>query len=125
MKIKPLEDWICGDRLEYKHRTLYVHNQETHRALVIAVGPGKRAKRWQEQEDPITGKRFRARVGPETDKIIPMEIKPGDVVEFSNYGWEDRVIDGKTYVFFRQGSVIGHANPDDTEGLQAHNSAII
>ena len=125
IKIKPLQDWIVLKKAEYKHKTLYVHDQQTHRGTVVAVGPGKRLRAWLEVEDPMKGKRFRARVGAETGKVAPMEIKPGDFIEYSNQGWEEREINGEKYIFTRQGSVIGYANPNDTEGLQSHNSAII
>ena len=125
MVIRPLEDWIVLKRAEYKHKTLYVHDQETHRGTGVAVGPGKWARGWLEVEDPIKGKRFKARVGDQTGKRLPMEIKPGDFIEYSNQGWEEREIAGEKYIFTRQGSVIGYANPKDTEGFQGHNSAII
>lgn len=125
MQIKPMEDWIAVKRHEYQHRSLYVHGQITHRGTVVATGPGKWIRRWKEVEDPISGKRFRARVGDQIGIREPMDVKPGDVVEFSNSGWDEREINGEKYVFVRQPSIIGFGDVDDPEGLQEHDSAII
>lgn len=125
MQIKPMEDWIAVKRHEYKHRTLYVHGQTTHRGTVVAVGPGKWIRRWFQVKDPINGKPFRARVGDQTGKREPMDVKPGDVVEFSNAGFDEREINGEKYVFVRQPSIIGFGDTTDPEGLQEHDSAII
>lgn len=123
--IRPLQDWIVLKRSEYQHKTLYVHGQQTHRGTVVAAGPGKRLKTWVEVEDPTTGKKFKTRAGDETGHLAPMDIKPDDVIEYSNAGWEEHTIEGEKYIFTRQGSVIGFANTEDTEGFQGHNSAII
>lgn len=122
MGIKCLQDWVCGERLEYKHKTLYVHGQETHRAKIVAVGPGKRIRRPIQVQDPLNGKWFKANVGDETGKVKPTTVKPGEIVEFSNNGFVEQEIDGKKYVFFREASIIGYADLNDTEGLQGHNA---
>lgn len=125
-KIRPLEDWICLERIEYKHKSnIYVHGAITHKGVVVAVGPGKWRRNWLEVKDPVKGKSFRARVGSQTGTREPMDVKPGDIIEYSNQGWEERYIDGKQYIFTRQGSVIGFTDRTDSEGLQGHNSAII
>ena len=123
--IKPLEDWIAIKRHDYKHPTLFVAGAETHRGTVVAVGPGKWLRRWVEVTDPINGKKFRTRAGDQYGKRAPMDVKPGDVVEYSNAGWSEHIIDGEKYVFTRQGSIIGFGDPEDTQGLQGHNSAVI
>lgn len=125
MKIKPLQDWVCVERVKYEHPFLYVHGAYTHKGIVIAVGPGKRIKKWVEVKDPLTGKPFRARVGAETGYKEPMQVAPGDVIEYSNHGWEEREIDGRKYVFVRQGSIIGFSDLEDKQGLQGHTGAII
>ena len=122
---KPLSDWVVLKRHEYKHKSLFVYGAKTHRGTIIAVGPGKRLKKWIEVQDPVRGKTFRARAGNETGHIKPMDLKWGDVVEYSDAGWEERVIDGETYIFTRQDSVICYADPKDTEGFQGHNSAVV
>ncbi len=120
--IKPLHDWIVLKRHDYAHKTLYVHGQKTHRGTVIAVGPGRRLKKFIEVEDPINGKKFRTRAGNETGYRKPVDITPGDIVEYSDAGWEERVIDGEKYIFTRQDSVIGFSDSTDPEGLQGHAS---
>jgi len=122
MKIRPLSDWVVLKRHEYKHKTLYVHGAKTHRGEVVACGPGKRLKKWVEVQSPTTGRPFKVRAGYETGYLKPMDIKPGDVVEYSDAGWEEHTINGKKYIFTRQDSVICFADPTDTEGLQAHKS---
>lgn len=125
MTIKPTEDWVVLERHEYKHKTLYVHGQETHRGTVVAVGPGKWIRRFVEVEDPLTGKRFKTRQGEHTGRRKPMDVKIGDVVEYSDAGWEERIIDGKPYVFTRQDSIFCFSDSKDGEGFQAHAGAII
>jgi len=125
MQIKPLHDWICVKNVEYKHPIFYVHGAATHKGIVVAVGPGKRIRKWLEVKDPVTGKPFRARVGAERNAREPMDIVPGDVIEYSNNGWEKREIDGTEYVFVRQGSVIGFTDLEDKQGFQGHVGAVI
>ena len=125
MKIRPLSDWVCLKQVEYKHPLFYVHGAKTHKGIVVAVGKGKRLKKWIEVKDPLNGKTFRTRAGNETGYIAPMHIKWGDVVEYSDHGWEERIINGEKYVFTRQDSVIGFSDLEDTEGLQGHVGAII
>jgi co-chaperonin GroES (HSP10) len=123
--IRPLQDWVCGEPVEYRHKFLYVHGQSTHRAKIVAVGPGKRVKAWVTKQDPLNGRWFKIRLGDETGKVIPTTVKPGDVVEFSDKGFDKRWIDGKEYIFFREASIIGYADDSDPEGMQSHNSAVI
>jgi len=125
MKIRPLSDWIVLKRHEYKHKRFYIHGAETHRGTIIACGPGKRLKKWIEVKNPTTGKPFRARAGDETGHIKPMDLKPGDVVEYSDAGWEERILNGEKYIFTRQDSVICYADPKDTEGFQGHSSPVL
>lgn len=120
--IRPTQDWLCLKRLEYKHKKLYVYGQVTHRGICIAAGPGYYEKAWKEVEDPFNGKKFRARVGPETNRFIPTTVKPGETVEYSNAGWEEREIQGEKYIFVRERSVICYADLKDTEGFQEHES---
>jgi co-chaperonin GroES (HSP10) len=125
MQIRPMSDWVCLKRHDYKHRTLYVHGAKTHRGTVVAVGPGKRLKKWVEVTSPVTGKSFRVRAGDETGYRKPMDLRPGDVVEYSDAGWEERIINNQKYIFTRQDSVICFADLLDTEGLQGHSSPIL
>lgn len=123
--IKPLHDWVVIKQHDYKHKVLYVHGQSTRRGTVIAVGPGKWMRRFIEVEDPINGKRFKTRVGDEYGIRKPMELKPGDVVEYSDYGWEERIVDNEKVIFTRQDSIFGFPDEEDTEGFQGHISAVI
>ena len=55
--------------------------------VVIAVGPGK----WDE----------------DGEKRIPMEVKIGDRVVFSKYGFDELKFEGKEYFIVSESSVIG------------------
>lgn len=122
LKLRPLSDWIVLKRHEYAHPTLYVHGQATHRGTVVAVGPGKPIKRFVEVVNPATGKLFKTRAGAEFGKRKPIDVIPGDVVEYSDYGWEEHEFGGEKYVFTRQDSIIGISSSTDPEGIQGHSS---
>ena len=125
MEIKPLSDWVVLKQHEHKHKTFFIAGASTHRGTVVAVGPGKPIKRFIEVTDPLNGKKFKTRAGAETRYRKPMDLVPGDVVEYSDAGWEERYINNEPYIFTRQDSVICFADTTDTEGFQEHRSAII
>jgi co-chaperonin GroES (HSP10) len=125
IKIKPMEDWVVLERDEYAHPFLFVAGQKTHRGKVIAAGPGKWIRKFIEVEDPMSGKKFKTRAGGQTGNRKPMDVAPGDVVEFSDAGWQEHTIQGKKYVFTRQDSIIGFSDSKDPQGMQGHTSASV
>lgn len=103
-RTRVLRDRVLVKVLPYVHPTLETPGIEINKGVVIAVGYGRRQRRKvafkQEMgEGPpvighdgkvmkFTGSRLNGRTlyfedGEETGNIIPMQVKPGDVVEFS------------------------------------------
>ena len=61
--------------------------EKPEQGIVIAVGPGK----WDE----------------DGEKRIPMEVKEGDRVVFSKYGFDEVKFDNKEYFIVAESSVLG------------------
>jgi co-chaperonin GroES (HSP10) len=100
-----LRDRVLVKPLPYVHPTLATPGIEIQKGVVVAVGYGRRQRRkvaFKQQVDggepvlgpdgktvmkfgksQLTGKTLYFEDGDETGKIIPMQVKPGDVVEFS------------------------------------------
>lgn len=99
-----LRDRVLVKVLPYVHPTLVTPGIEINKGVVIAVGYGRRQRRKiafkQEISDgppvlssdgkiiqfaksKLSGKTLWFEDGDETGAIIPMQVKPGDVVEFS------------------------------------------
>jgi hypothetical protein len=107
-RVRVLRDRILVKPLPYVHPILETPGVEIQKGVVIAVGYGRRQRRKvafkQGMTDgpPIIGpdgktvmkfakSRMTERVimfedGPETGAIIPMQVVPGDVIEFSFRG---------------------------------------
>ena len=64
--------------------------EKPEQGIVIAVGPGK----WDE----------------DGEKRIPMEVKVGDRVVFSKYGYDEVKIDDKEYFIVSESSILGIFN---------------
>ncbi len=65
-----------------------VDKEKPAQGTVIAVGPGK-------YED---GKR------------VPMQVKVGDTVIFSKYGYDEVKVEGQEYYILSEGSILGIVN---------------
>ena len=92
MKIRPLQDRIIVQRLEEEKTTKGgiiipdTAKEKPAEGKVIAVGNGK---------IDVNG------------KIIPMEIKVGDIVLFSKYGGNEVKVGGDEYLIMGQDDVLG------------------
>ena len=64
--------------------------EKPEQGIVIAVGPGK----WDE----------------DGEKRIPMEVKVGDRVVFSKYGYDEVKIDDQEYFIVSESSILGIFN---------------
>lgn len=64
--------------------------EKPEQGVVIAVGPGK----WDE----------------DGEKRIPMEVKEGDRVVFSKYGFDELKIENKEYFIVSESSILGIFN---------------
>jgi len=63
-----------------------VAKTKPQRGRVIAVGPGKR--------------------NDDTGDVIPLDIAPGDVVLFTQWGGNEVTIEGETYLILRDDDVL-------------------
>jgi len=103
-RTRVLRDRVLVKVLPYVHPTLATPGIEINKGVVIAVGYGRRQRRkvafkqeisegppvlgpggkvMQFAKSKLSGKTLYFEDGPETGAIIPMQVKPGDVVEFS------------------------------------------
>ena len=64
--------------------------EKPEQGIVLAVGPGK----WNE----------------DGDKRLPVEVKVGDRVVFSKYGYDEVKVDGKEYFLVSENSILGIFN---------------
>ena len=92
MQIKPLADHILIEPLKQEEKTksgiLLPETAEKERpeqGKVIACGPGKKT---------------------DDGKLIPMEVKPGDVVLFTKYGPNEVKIDEKEYLIAKEEDIL-------------------
>jgi hypothetical protein len=84
-RVRVLRDRLLVKPLSYVHPQLLTPGIEIHKAVVIAVGYGRRQRRkvpFRQMEGSL-GRTLWFEDGDETGSIIPMQVKPGDVVEFS------------------------------------------
>ena len=103
-RVHVLRDRVLVKILPYVHPTLLTPGVEIHKAVVVGVGYGRRQRRkvafkqeisdgppvlgpggkvMQFAKSKLSGKTLWFEDGAETGAIIPMQVKPGDVVEFS------------------------------------------
>jgi chaperonin GroES len=92
MKIKPLRDHILIEPLKKEEKTKYgillpetVEKERPEQGKVIAVGPGKRT---------------------EEGKILPLEVKPGQIVLFKKYGPDEIKVDDKEYLIASEEDIL-------------------
>lgn len=92
MNIKPLSDHILIEPIKEEEKTKSgillpdtAEKEKPEQGKVIAVGPGKKT---------------------EDGKIIPVEVKPGDVVLFTKYGPNEIKVDNKEYLIAREEDIL-------------------
>ncbi|MDO8655039.1 MAG: co-chaperone GroES [bacterium] len=92
MQIRPLADHILIEPLKQEEKTksgiLLPETAEKERpeqGKVIACGPGKMT---------------------DEGKLVPMEVKPGDVVLFTKYGPNEVKIDEKDYLIAKEEDIL-------------------
>ncbi len=92
MQIRPLADHILIEPLKQEEKTksgiLLPETAEKERpeqGKVVAVGPGKMT---------------------DEGKLVPMEVKPGDVVLFTKYGPNEVKIDEKDYLIAKEEDIL-------------------
>ncbi len=92
MKIRPLADRVVVERIEeeeVKKGGIIIPDtakEKPQKGKVVAVGPGRKT---------------------EDGKVIPMDVKEGDVVIFSKYAGTEVEIDDKKYLIMREDEILG------------------
>jgi co-chaperonin GroES (HSP10) len=111
--IRPLRDRIVLKPLDWQPSNIISiagDNRKPLRGVVVAVGPGYRQKRWK-----FNSKGERCGMG-ETGRVIPIEVKPGDVVELgglelNGYDFPQIVIGNELHVICQEQDVVGIVEP--------------
>ncbi len=92
MKIKPLSDYILIEPLDQEERTKggillpkSAEKERPQKGKVIAVGSGKRTS---------------------SGKIIPLQVKKGDIVLFTKYGPNEVKINNKEYLIAKEEDIL-------------------
>ena len=92
MIIKPLSDHVVLEPLKEEQKTKTgillpetVDQEKSEQGTGVAVGPGKKGK---------------------DGKIIPLEIKAGDIVLFTKYGPNEVKVDGKDYLIAEEKDIL-------------------
>jgi len=92
MKIKPLGDYIVIEPIAQEEKTKTgilvpstIEKEKPEQGKVVAVGAGKRTS---------------------SGKVIPPEVKPGDVVLFTKYGPSEVKVDNKEYLIAKQEDIL-------------------
>ena len=92
MNIKPLSDHILIEPIKEEEKTKSgillpdtAEKEKPEQGKVIAVGPGKKTK---------------------DGKIIPVEVKPGDIVLFTKYGPNEIKVDDKEYLIAKEEDIL-------------------
>ena len=92
MAFRPLHDRVVVERLEEETKTkggIIIPDTAQEKPMqgkVIAVGPGGR---------------------DESGKLIPIDVKPGDVVLFGKWSGTEVKIDGKEYLIMKESDIMG------------------
>jgi chaperonin GroES len=92
MNIKPLHDRLLVRRLEQEEKTAGgiiipdTAKEKPQQGEVIAAGPGAR---------------------DESGKLIPMDVKVGDVVLFTKWGGTEVKVNGEELLVMKESDVIG------------------
>lgn len=92
MRIKPLGDYIVIEPMAQEEKTKTgilvpstVEKERPEQGKVVAVGEGKKTS---------------------SGKVIPPEVKPGDIVLFTKYGPSEVKVDDKEYLIAKQEDIL-------------------
>lgn len=90
MKLVPLEDRVIVKILEEEEKTVSgivlpdTAKEKPQKARVLAVGPGRYVE----------------------DKLIPLDVKEGDVVVFAKYGGTEIKVEGEELLILRASDIL-------------------
>ncbi len=92
MKIKPLSDHILIEPMKREEKTKTgillpetAEKDKPEQGKVVAVGPGRKTS---------------------SGKVIPLEVKEGDIVLFTKYGPNEIKIDDKEYLVAKEEDIL-------------------
>jgi len=93
MKLRPLQDRIIVERIEEETTTAggiiipdTVSKEKPQEGKIVAVGKGKLN---------------------DEGKLIPMDVKVGDLVLFGKYAGSEVKVDGNEYLIMREDDILG------------------
>ena len=92
MKVKPLQDRVLLKRIEREEKSpggIIIPDtakEKPPEGRVIATGPGKMG---------------------EDNKLIPLDVKPGDRVIFQKFAGNEVSIDGEEHILLREEDILG------------------
>jgi chaperonin GroES len=92
MKFRPLHDRVVVRRIESEAKTAGgiiipdTAKEKPQEGEIIAVGPGAR---------------------DETGKLIPLDVKTGDLILFGKWSGTEVKIDGQEYLIMKESDVMG------------------
>jgi chaperonin GroES len=92
MKFRPLHDRVVVRRIESEAKTAGgiiipdTAQEKPQEGEVIAVGPGAR---------------------DETGKLVPLDVKAGDLILFGKWSGTEVKIDGREYLIMKESDVMG------------------
>ena len=92
MKFRPLHDRVVVHRIEAEDKTAGgiiipdTAKEKPQQGEVVAVGPGAR---------------------DEQGKLVPLDVKPGDIVLFAKWSGTEVKIDGKELLIMKESDIMG------------------
>lgn len=92
MNIKPLHDRVLVERIEAEQKTAGgiiipdTAKEKPQQGKVVAVGSGAR---------------------DDNGKVIPLEVKAGDIVLFAKWGGTEVKVDGKELLIMKESDILG------------------
>lgn len=104
MKIKPLHDRVLIRRIEQEDKTvggIIIPDSAKEKPVkgeVLAVGPGAR---------------------DDSGKVIPLDVKVGDIVLFTKWGGTEVKLDGEELLILKESDLIGVVEGNAKSGKKA------
>jgi chaperonin GroES len=92
MKFRPLHDRVVVRRIEAEDKTAGgiiipdTAKEKPQQGEVVAVGPGAR---------------------DEQGKLVPLDVKPGDIVLFAKWSGTEVKLDGKELLIMKESDIMG------------------
>ena len=104
MKFRPLHDRVVVERVSAEEKTAGgiiipdTVQEKPQQGKIIAVGPGGR---------------------DESGKLIPIDLKPGDLVLFGKWSGTEVKIDGQDFLIMKESNIMGVLTDVETSRKKA------